>query len=89
MLDGRKEPQKNKPPRWRKRGPGTLKDGIFFGVDLSAGDLIVGPILSSSRRQKGQTVPEFLEFGNFPYMGPALELAVELDEVAKAIEQFA
>lgn len=33
----------NEPPRYWKRGFGSLKDGIFFVANLNAGGVIIGP----------------------------------------------
>ena len=81
------------PPRYRERGPGSLKDGIFYGYSPRTKTLSVGPILTTSKRQGGKTVPEALEFGStvnrqFPFMAPALEQATKRGEILKAMEAF-
>ena len=68
----RDKPQKGLPPRWRRRGPRTLKDEIWYAFDTVRRELFVGPILFSRKRQQGQTVPQWLENSGFAFMRPTL-----------------
>lgn len=87
VLAGRKQPEKGKPPRWRRRGQGTLKDGIFYGFDPTERALFIGPILSSNKRQEGQTVPQWLENNGFEFMGPTLDILDEQNIIINSLAE--
>lgn len=64
--------RKGRPPFNRT---GLLKKFIFFSLDPAANSVVTGPVKLD--KASGDDVPRKLEEGDFPYMRPAFEYALQ------------
>ena len=51
--------KRGRPPKYRVRGPYSLRDGIFFVADLKSRSVVIGPRIGSR-----QDIPAKIEFGS-------------------------